>query len=85
VKDPHEVVKAGDVVRVRVLEVDVKRKRISMTMRKDGGGEASPGADRQPREHVRGPKTSAPPPRGKNKSADMGAFGAALADAMRRK
>ncbi len=29
VKDPHEVVKAGDVVKVRVVEVDVKRKRIS--------------------------------------------------------
>ncbi len=41
VKDPHEVVKAGDVVRVRVLEVDVKRKRISLTMRKDGGGEVA--------------------------------------------
>ena len=36
VKDPHEVVKAGDVVKVRVVEVDVKRKRIGLTMRKDG-------------------------------------------------
>ncbi|MGL4319647.1 MAG: Tex family protein [Paracoccaceae bacterium] len=35
VKDPHEVVKAGDVVRVRVVEVDVARKRIGLTMRKD--------------------------------------------------
>ena len=33
VKDPHEVVKAGDVVRVKVMEVDVSRKRISLTMR----------------------------------------------------
>ncbi len=33
VKDPHEVVKAGDVVRVRVTEVDVPRKRIGLTMR----------------------------------------------------
>lgn len=33
VKDPHEVVKAGDVVKVKVMEVDVKRKRISLTMR----------------------------------------------------
>ncbi len=41
VKDPHEVVKAGDVVKVRVVEVDVKRKRIGLTMRKDGG-EAAP-------------------------------------------
>ena len=33
VKDPHEVVKAGDVVKVKVIEVDVKRNRIALTMR----------------------------------------------------
>jgi uncharacterized protein len=33
VKDPHSVVKAGQVVRVKVLEVDEKRKRIALTMR----------------------------------------------------
>lgn len=33
VKDPHSVVKAGQVVRVKVLEVDAKRKRIALTMR----------------------------------------------------
>ncbi|HXH02238.1 MAG TPA: Tex family protein [Candidatus Competibacteraceae bacterium] len=33
VKDPREVVKAGQVVKVKVLEVDVKRKRIALTMR----------------------------------------------------
>jgi protein Tex len=33
VKDPHTVVKAGDVVRVKVLEVDEQRKRIALTMR----------------------------------------------------
>ncbi|WP_226625016.1 Tex family protein [Alloyangia pacifica] len=38
VKDPHEVVKAGDVVKVRVTEVDVPRKRIGLSMRKDGSG-----------------------------------------------
>jgi uncharacterized protein len=35
VKDPHTVVKAGDVVKVKVLEVDLKRKRIALTMRLD--------------------------------------------------
>ena len=35
VKDPREVVKAGDVVKVKVLEVDVKRQRIALTMRMD--------------------------------------------------
>jgi protein Tex len=33
IKDPHEVVKAGQIVKVKVLEVDVKRQRISLTMR----------------------------------------------------
>ncbi|MCB5410243.1 Tex family protein [Pseudogemmobacter faecipullorum] len=40
VSDPHEVVKAGDVVRVTVVEVDVPRKRIGLTMKKDGGASA---------------------------------------------
>jgi uncharacterized protein len=35
VKDPRDVVKSGDVVRVKVLEVDVARKRISLTLRLD--------------------------------------------------
>ncbi|MCL1075518.1 Tex family protein [Shewanella dokdonensis] len=40
VSDPHTVVKAGDVVKVKVLEVDVPRKRISLTMRLDEKPEA---------------------------------------------
>jgi len=35
VKDPRDVVKAGDIVRVKVLEVDVARKRIALTRRLD--------------------------------------------------
>ncbi len=35
VKDPHSVVKTGDVVKVKVLEVDAQRKRIALTMRLD--------------------------------------------------
>ena len=35
VKDPHEVVKPGQIVRVKVLEVDVKRQRIALSMRLD--------------------------------------------------
>ncbi|TIL58656.1 MAG: S1 RNA-binding domain-containing protein, partial [Mesorhizobium sp.] len=38
IKDAHEVVKAGDVVKVRVVDVDIKRNRIGLTMRKDGDG-----------------------------------------------
>jgi uncharacterized protein len=41
IKDPREVVKAGDVVKVKVLEVDVQRKRIALTMKLD---EAAPRA-----------------------------------------
>ncbi|MGC4820238.1 Tex family protein [Micromonospora sp. DT63] len=47
VKDPREVVKSGDVVKVRVLDVDVPRKRISLTLRLEddpaatGGGRTS--------------------------------------------
>ena len=44
VKDPREVVKPGDIVRVKVLEVDLPRKRISLTLRLDD--EVGPRADR---------------------------------------
>ena len=43
VKDPREVVKAGDIVRVKVMEVDIPRQRISLSMRMDdepGAGKA---------------------------------------------
>ncbi len=35
VRDPREVVKAGDIVKVKVLEVDARRRRIALTMRLD--------------------------------------------------
>jgi uncharacterized protein len=38
VKDPREVVKPGDIVRVKVLDVDIPRKRISLTLRLDEDG-----------------------------------------------
>ncbi|AOI78770.1 Tex family protein [Burkholderia sp. NRF60-BP8] len=42
IKDPHEVVKAGQVVKVKVIDVDVKRQRIPLTMRLDDDA-AAPG------------------------------------------
>ena len=45
VRDPREVVKAGDVVKVKVLEVDARRRRVALTMRLDD----TPGANRKPR------------------------------------
>ncbi|MGR6431827.1 Tex family protein [Rhizobium sp. PAMB 3174] len=82
VKDPHEVVKAGDVVKVRVVEVDVKRKRIGLTMRKDDGGAAAERAARPPQ-----PNAGRPPARDARKPqpAQQGSLGAALAEAMKRK
>ncbi|MFA5120232.1 Tex family protein [Zavarzinia sp.] len=85
VKDPAEVVKAGDVVKVKVLEVDVKRKRISLTMRKGepvarDGGRPQPPQGQRPNDSRRAP----PPPKREEKN-QQGSFGAALLDAMRRK
>lgn len=96
VKDPHEVVKAGDVVKVRVVEVDVKRKRIALSMRKDDAGASRPAGGRaeQPRQDGRGndfrgndarrPHQGKPADKGGDRGGN-GAFGAALAEAMRRK
>jgi uncharacterized protein len=50
VKDPREVVKTGDVVEVKVVDVDLKRKRIALTMRRDAApapGESRPRAERE--------------------------------------
>ena len=83
VKDPHEVVKAGDVVKVKVVEVDAKRKRISLTMRKDGATvAAAPGGESREQSGARnagGRNTSHP------NTPQQGSFGAALADAFKRK
>ena len=42
VKDPHQVVKAGDIVKVKVLEVEVQRKRIALSMRLDEDVRSTP-------------------------------------------
>ena len=63
VKDPHTVVKAGQVVKVKVLEVDEKRKRIALTMRlSDSAPQAGSqaGAARRPqRPQAHGPAPAA--------------------------
>ncbi|MFN3844105.1 MAG: Tex family protein [Rehaibacterium terrae] len=86
VKDPREVVKAGDVVKVKVLEVDIPRKRIALTMRLDDGPEArSPRRDpARPRdERPRGDgRRDARPPRQDRPAA--AAAGNALAEAFAR-
>lgn len=85
VKDPHEVVKAGDVVKVRVVEVDVKRKRIGLTMRKDGG-EAAPSSMRENRAPGSGnPMRHAQAKPQKSEGSQLGGLGAALAEAMKKR
>ncbi len=84
VKDAHEVVKAGDVVKVRVVDVDIPRKRIGLSMRKDGEGGASRPAPRDPgKPHQRVQPPPKPPQR--DKPAPQGTLGAALAEAFKRK
>ena len=90
VKDPHEVVKAGDIVRVRVTEVDIARKRIGLSMRKEGGAQAhGAGGARGPKDRPAqtkanpkqsGPRGGAAGPRTPDAG---GALGAALRDAMK--
>ncbi|MEO9781829.1 MAG: Tex family protein [Sedimentitalea sp.] len=86
VKDPHEVVKAGDVVRVRVTEVDVARKRIGLTMRKQGATTDGGGETRGPRSAKPNKQASSARPGNRNKPSEkgQGALGSALLDAMKK-
>lgn len=84
IKDPHEVVKAGDVVKVRVVEVDVKRKRIGLTMRKDGG-EAAPQSMREKGNANAMRHATAKPKERAEPAQSGGALAAALAEAMKRR
>ncbi|MEH6396660.1 Tex family protein [Pseudoalteromonas sp.] len=58
ISDPREVVKAGDIVKVKVVEVDAARKRISFTMRLDDDIDTSnkpaPAAKQKPQNNTRG-------------------------------
>ena len=85
VKDAHEVVKAGDVVKVRVVDIDIKRKRIALSMRRHDDGS---GASRQDTRSAPPRNASSRPPERKapaGKPESLGALGAKLAEALRRK
>ncbi|WP_449758657.1 Tex family protein [Erwinia persicina] len=88
VDDPHKVVKAGDVVKVKVMEVDLQRKRIALTMRLDeqpGEGNARGGAkNAAPREEKR-QNNAKGRPRPVSSSAGNSAMGDALAAAFGKK
>ena len=83
VKDPREVVKAGDIVKVKVMEVDIPRKRIALSMRMDDqpGAEASSkparGADRSG-----GRGNDRKPRGGQGSQPAQGAMAGALAQAL---
>ena len=80
VKDPREVVKAGDVVKVKVLEVDLERRRVGLTMRlNDDVREVAAGNPRGERERSGGTGK----PRGGNKPVKETVANTALADALR--
>ncbi|WP_421169776.1 Tex family protein [Aeromonas dhakensis] len=79
VKDPREVVKAGDIVRVKVLEVDVPRKRISLTMRLDEKAGQPARKPAEPRHHTGNAKPKQAPRQSAPIDGAMGnAFAAAL-------
>jgi len=81
IKDPREVVKPGDIVKVKVLEIEVARKRIALTLRLDdeiGTKGKAPAAADQRREISSKSMTSSAP----RKEQEQG--GGALAEAMKR-
>jgi uncharacterized protein len=78
IKDPREVVKPGDIVKVKVLDVEVARKRISLTLRLDdeaGGKKEARGSSRD---------SSGQAAKSSSKSKPQQAAGGALAEALRR-
>lgn len=81
IKDPREVVKPGDIVKVKVLDFEVARKRISLTLRLDdevGAKKDAPGMQRDNNQRNASRMTSSAP----RKQESSG--GGALAEALRR-
>ncbi len=81
IKDPREVVKPGDIVKVKVLEVEVARKRIALTLRLDDevGAKSDRSAQGKPRDISKASMTSSAPRKPQEQSG-----GGALAEALRR-
>jgi uncharacterized protein len=79
IKDPREVVKPGDIVKVKVLEVEVARKRIALTLRLDDevGAKGAKLSEGKMREYSKASMTSSAPRKAEEQ-------GGALAEALRR-
>ncbi|MCX4406391.1 Tex family protein [Streptomyces sp. NPDC059837] len=95
VKDPRDVVKPGDIVKVKVLEIDIPRKRISLTLRLDdeaapadqqgGGGRPQRGGrPPQQRQQQRQPRGGASGGGGGSRQTAPPPANSAMADALRR-
>ena len=85
VKDPHDVVKTGEVVKVKVMNVDVARKRIGLSMRlADEPGKADNSA-RPPREQPARPPVQKRQPRAERQDRQAGgAMGMAFQNARKK-
>jgi protein Tex len=79
VKDPRDIAKPGDIVRVKVLEVDQPRKRIALTLRLDDDASSRPADTRARGDGKARPGAARAAPRNQKPST-----GGALADALRR-
>ena len=79
VKDPHAVVKAGDVVKVRVVDVDVLRKRIGLSMKRDSAEARDQQQSKVSTPIASARSTKSPPPATGSSPANT-AFGDALRD-----
>jgi len=79
VEDPRTVVKTGDIVKVKVIEIDIARKRIALSMRLDDPAVSITQSSQQPRKEIRttNPKPSA--------AASNNAMGNAFAAAFKKK
>jgi protein Tex len=78
VKDPHEVVKAGDVVKVRVVDVDASRKRIALSMKSDTSGARDEATERRATQSA--PPARVKPTPAQNTASSNTAFADALKD-----
>ncbi|CAM3889935.1 MULTISPECIES: Tex family protein [Pseudoalteromonas] len=79
ISDPREVVKAGDIVKVKVIEVDVPRKRISFTMRLNDEISQAPAQKQNAKPHKGKPASKSSKP--KSRDAGNAAMGNAFAEA----
>ncbi|MFF7080184.1 Tex family protein [Streptomyces lavendulae] len=71
VKDPRDVVKPGDIVRVKVMDVDIPRKRISLTLRLEDEAERTAGTPR-PREERQERRGGGRPPQQRGQGQGQG-------------